>query len=64
MTKNKEYLNSTTPLKLNGIQIKLDSNGTVAIEESYIGGILLIIDYDINFTSSKEITRKKLLLKK
>lgn len=63
MTKNREYLNSATPLKFNGIQIKLDSNGTVAIEKSYIGGILLIIDYDVNFTSSKEITRKKLLPK-
>ncbi len=41
-------------------QIKVDSNGIVMVKKSYIGGILLIINDDADFTILREIIRKKL----
>lgn len=64
MTKDKKHLTSVYSLKFNDIQIKLDLNGIVLIKNSYIGSIFLFIDYNIDFTSSKTITRKKLSFKK
>lgn len=63
MIKDREYLISARPLKFNGAQIKLDSNGTVLIKESHVGGIFLVTDHNIDSTSLRGITRKKLLLK-
>ena len=60
MTKNREYLTPAHPLKFNGAQIKLDSNGIVLTKESHIEGILPVTDHAADFTSSRGITRKKL----
>ena len=62
--KNRKYLTFAHPLKFNSIQIKLDSNGIVLTKRSHVGGILLVTNHAADFTSSKEITRKKLLPKK
>ena len=64
MTKDKKYLILTYPLKFNFAKIKLDSNGIVLIKKSHIKEILPVTNYAADSTSSKCITRKKLLLKK
>ncbi len=64
MIKNREYLIPIQPIKFNGVEIKIDSNGIVLIKKSHIGGILPVIDHDTDSTSSKGIKREKLLLKK
>ena len=63
ITKDREHLTSTQPLKFNGAQIKLDSEVIVLTKKSHVGGILLVTDHDVDSTSSREITRKKLLPK-
>ena len=60
MTKDREYLTPAYPLKFNGAQIKLDSNGIVLTKQSHVKGILPVIDHAADFTSSREITRKNL----
>lgn len=45
------------------MQIKLNLNKIILIKNSYIGGILLITNYNTDFTSSKKIIIKKLSLK-
>lgn len=50
-------------MKFNKIQIKLNLNKIILIKKSYIDGILLITNYDTDFTSSKKIIKKKLSLK-
>ena len=60
MTKEREYLTHVHPLKFNGIQIKLNSNGIVLTKESHVGGILPVIDNVTDSTCSRGITRKKL----
>ena len=60
MTKDREHLTPAHPLKFNGAQIKLDSNGIVLTKESHVGGILSVTDHAADSTSSREITRKKL----
>ena len=52
---------SLQPLKFNGTQIKLNSEEIVLTKESHIGGILLVKNYDVDSTSSRGITRIKLL---
>lgn len=59
ITKDWEYLTSAQSIKFNGAQMKLDSNGIVLIKESYVSGILPLIKHDADFTSSKEIIKKK-----
>lgn len=63
MTKDWEYLTPTQPIKFNRAQIKLDLNGIVLTKKSHVGGILSVTDHDVDFTSSREITRKKVSLK-
>ena len=60
MTKEREYVTHTYPLKFNSAQIKLDSNGIVLMKESHIGGIFPVTDNITDSTSSKGIIRKKL----
>ena len=60
MIKSREYLTSSHPLKFNGVQIKLNSEGIVLTKESHIGSIFLVTNRDVDSTSSREITRKKL----
>ena len=60
MTKDREHLTSSHPLKFNRVQIKLDSEGIVLTKESHVGGILSITNRDVDSTSSRGITRKKL----
>ncbi len=60
MTKDREYLTYTPPIKFNGAQIKLDSDGIVLTKESNVGGIFLVTDHDADSTSSRGITKKKL----
>lgn len=60
MTKNWKYLTSIQSLKFNRAQIKLDSERSVLIKKSHVGIIFPVTDHDTDFTSSKEITRKKL----
>ncbi len=64
MTKDQEYFTFTQPLKFNRTSIKLDSKGIILIKKSHVGGILLVIDHDVDSTSSRRITRKKLSPKK
>lgn len=64
ITKDKKYLIFIYPLKFNSAQIKFDSNDIVLTKESYIGGILPVINHATNSTSFRGITRKKLLPKK
>ena len=42
MTKDREYLTFTQPIKFNRAQIKLDSDGIVLTKESHVGEILLV----------------------
>lgn len=63
ITKDKEYLTLTHPLKFNDTQIKLDLNKIVLVKESYIKEILLFTNHVVESTSSREISRKKLLFK-
>ena len=60
MTKDREHLTSSHPLKFNGAQIKLDSEEIVLTKESHVNGILPVTNRDIDSTSSRGITRKKL----
>ncbi len=62
-TKDIEYLTSIQPIKFNGAQIKLDSDGIVLTNESHLGGSLLVTDHDADSTSPKGITKKKLSTK-
>lgn len=62
--KDCKYLTLTQLVKFNRTQIKLNSNGIVLIKKSHIGSILLVISYDVDSTSSREIIKKKLLPKK
>ena len=64
MIKNKKYLIFIQLLKFNSAQIIFNSNSIVLIKKGYVGSIFLVIDYNANFTCSKEITKKKLLFKK
>lgn len=63
MTKDWEYLTSTQPIKFNGVQIKLDSNGLVLTKESHIGSIFLVTTHDADSTSLRRIIKKSLLPK-
>ena len=63
MTKEQEHLTFTQPLKFNGVQIKLDSKGIVLTKKSYVGGIFLVTDHDVDSISSRRITREKFLSK-
>ena len=63
MTKEREYLTHAHPLKFNGAQIKLDSNGIVLMKASHVGDILPVTDNIADSTSSRGIIRKKLSLK-
>ena len=60
MTKDQEHLTSSHPLKFNGAQIKLDSEGIVVTKKSHVGGILPVTNRDADSTSSRGITRKNL----
>ncbi len=60
MTKDREHFTFIQPLKFNGAQIKLNSEGIVLTKESHEGEILLVTDHDADSTSSKGITKKKL----
>ena len=60
MTRDKKHLIFAYFLKFNGAQIKLNLNGIVLTKQSHVGGILLIIDQIADFSSSREITKKKL----
>ena len=60
MTKDREYLTYTPPIKFNGTQIKLDSDGIVLTKESHVGVVFLVTDDDADSTSSRGITKKKL----
>ena len=51
MTKDRKHLTLIHPLKFNGVQIKLDSNGIVLTKKSYIEGILSVTDHAANSTS-------------
>lgn len=62
--KDQKYHILAQQIKFNWIQIKLDSNGIVLTKMSYLDAIFLVTDHDIDSTSSKAITRKKLLPKK
>lgn len=43
--------------------MKLNSNGIVLRKESHLNSLLLVIDYDVDSTSLRRITKKKLLSK-
>lgn len=43
--------------------MKLNSNSILLTKKSYIGGILSVIDYNIDSIYSKEVTKEKLLFK-
>lgn len=63
LIKDRKYLTFAHLLKFNSTQIKFNFNRIIFPKKSYIRKILLIIDHVADSTSSKEITRKKLLLK-
>lgn len=60
MTKDHKYLTSAQPIKFNGAQIKLNSDGIVLTKESHVGGILLVTGHDADSTSSRGVTSTKL----
>ena len=60
MTKNRKHLTFIHSLKFNDAQIKLNLNKIVLIKESYVGGILPVIDYITDSTNFREIIRNKL----
>ena len=64
MTKDIEHILPAHSLKFNGAQIKLDSNRIVLTKKSHVGEIFLVTDYATDSTSSRRITKKKLLPKK
>ncbi len=51
MTKDCEYFTFAQPIKFNGAQIKLDSDGILLIKKSHVGGILSVTDHDADSTS-------------
>ena len=63
MTKNRKQLTPAQPIKFNGAQIKLNSNGKVLTKESHVGGILPVKGHDVDSINLRGITRKKLSLK-
>lgn len=64
MTKDCKYFTSAQSIKFNKTQIKFDLDSIVLIKKNNISGILLVIMYNANFTSSKSIIAIKLLPKK
>lgn len=64
MIKDQEYLTFLYPLKFNLAQIKLYSEGIVLTKNSYINGIFPVTNHDVDYTSSRDITRKNLSPKK
>lgn len=63
LIKDKKYLIFAYLLKFNSAKIKLNSNKIIFIKKSHIENILLITNHIVDTTNSREITRKKLLLK-
>lgn len=63
MIKDKKYLISIHSLKFNDAQIQLDLNSIVLTKKRQVGEILLVTDHAADFTSSRRIIRKKLLLR-
>lgn len=61
--KNQEYVSFLLPLKFNGAQIKLYSEGIILTKKSHIGSIFLVINYDEDSTSSKRIIKIKFFFK-
>lgn len=57
MIKNNKYFTSAYPLKLNGVQIKLHLDWIVLTKESQMGEILLVVDYVVDSTSFRGITK-------
>ena len=60
MTKDREFLTFSHPLKFNGVQINLDLKRIVLSKESHVGDIFFITNHDVDSTNSRGITRKKL----
>ena len=60
MTKNQKYLTSTQFLKFNGAYIKLNLDDIILIKKNHVNKIFLVIDYNIDSTSLRRITRTKL----
>lgn len=64
MTKNCKHFTFLQFLKLNRVQIKLNSERIILTKKSYVSGILLVTNYIADSISLKRITRTKLLPKK
>lgn len=64
MIKDKKLFTPIYFLKFNSAQIKFDSNRIVITKKSPVKKIPPVINHVVDSTSSKEITRKKLSLKK
>lgn len=64
MIKDKKYLILVYCLKFNGAQIKLKFKIIVLIKQSHIGGVFSVTNHAPNSTSSRRVTKRKLLSKK
>ncbi len=60
ITKDQEHLTFLYYLKFNKTQIKLNLEGIILTKESHIGDILLITNHDVDSTSLRRITSKKI----
>ena len=65
MTKAREHLIITKPIKFNDTKIELESNGNIILrQKTYIGGILTVKAFNTSTVSSQGMVRPKLLPKK
>lgn len=64
MIKDCKYFNVIQSIKFNKVQIKFNSNRIISRKKSYIDSISFVSSYNTDFTSSKNITKAKLLSKK
>ena len=61
MTKARDHLTSTKPIKFNSIRIELEANGDLTLrQDTHVGGINIVNKSDASTTSSRGVVRTKL----
>ena len=64
MTKARDHLTSTKPIKFNGTRIELEANGDFTLrQDTHVGGINFVKKLDASTTSSRGVVRTKLFSK-
>ena len=64
MTKARDHLTSTKPIKFNDTRIELEANGDFTLrQDTHVGGINFVKIFDASTTSSQEVVYTKLCSK-